>query len=396
MKNLGTLFKYEMKKLWRRKLTWVVVILLAGIFAYSTINSQRSGVSGTFTAIDENGEEISRYLSVNEQFKIRIEGSQRLSGQVMDEAFFRTAQETIPLHGERQERESYFLLIDPSYYDFYYYSGDYLSGTAEDFYARRQGGIELNLQRAGLSGEEMAYWETVAEQVDIPFVYQPTTGAQALINILGSGGITIILPLLAGVLLCELFSQEHRTRVDRLIFSTRQGRFPLYLAKVLAGEVSMLLAVAIVAGAAIIADLLVYGTTGLSGAIQLLSWLRASILPITTGQAVLILLGLLLVYGLLCGGITALVSVLTGSSVAALAVSIGVLLLTMRQFDGAWAEFLPANLVDQRALMSLTLTNFFGIRLDFFQSGFLLYMALTVILLVVCWLCWWRNTTRGR
>ena len=395
MKDLGTLFKYEMKKLWRRKLTWVVVILLAGVFAYSTISSQRSGASGTFTAINENGEEISQYLSVNEQFKIRIEGSRQLSGQVMDEAFFRNAQETIPLHGDRQEREGYFLLIDPSYYDLYYYAGDYLSGTAEDFYAQRQDGIERNLQRAGLSSEEMAYWESVAEQVETPFVYQPIAGAQALLNILGSGGITIILPLLAGVLLCELFSQERRTRADMLIFSTRRGRFPLYLAKVLAGEVSMLLAVTIVAGAGITANLFVYGTAGLDGTIQLLSWLRASILPITTGQAVMILFGLLLVYGLLCGGITALVSVLTGSSVAALAVSIGMLLLTMRQYAGTWAEYMPANLVDQRALMSLTLTNIFGIRLNFFQSGFLLYIALAMILLVVCWLCWRWKATKG-
>lgn len=60
MKNLGTLFKFEMKKLWRRKLTWGgVVILMAGILVYSTITSQISGISGTFTATNESGEEIS-------------------------------------------------------------------------------------------------------------------------------------------------------------------------------------------------------------------------------------------------------------------------------------------------------------------------------------------------
>lgn len=198
-----------------------------------------------------------------------MKGSQRLNGQVVDESFFQTAHETIPLHGERQELESYFLLFDPSYYDFYYYFGDYLSGTANEYYAARQEGIDRNLQRAGLSDEEMAYWEDMAEQVETPFIYQSIAGPQALLNILGSGGITIILPLLLGVLLCELFSQEHRTRADMLIFSTRRGRFPLYLAKVLAGEVSVLLTVAIVAGAGIIANLLVYGTAGLSGAFQL-------------------------------------------------------------------------------------------------------------------------------
>lgn len=107
-------------------------------------------------------------------------------------------------------------------------------------------------------------------------------------------------------------------------------------------------------------------------------------------------MALLLAYGLLCGGITALISVLSGSSVATLAFSVGMLLLTMRQYSGAWAEYMPANLVDQRALMSLTLTNIFGMRLNFFQSGFLLYIALTVILLVVCWLCWRQKTTNEK
>lgn len=395
MKNLGILFRYEMKKIWRRKLTWVVVILLAGIFSYSTINSQRSGISGTFTITNENGEEISQYLSVNDQFKIKIEGSQLLSGQLIDESFFNTAKETIPLSAESQDQKSYFLLIDPSYYDFYSFYGDFLDGTAEDYYTQRDEAIKYNLQRAGLSSDEMDYWENIAEQVETPFVYQQISGGQALLDVLGSGGIAIIIPLLAGILLCELFSQERRTKVDKLIFSTQRGRFPLYLAKVLAGEISVLLAVAIISGVSIATNLLVYGYSSLSGAIQLLPWLWSSILPITIGQAVLMLLMLLLTYGLLCGAITAMVSALSGSGVVSLAISIGIMLLTMRQYDVSWVEYLPANLVDQHTFMSLTLTNIFGINLNFFQSGLLLYMALAFLLFILCWLCWRWKAIKG-
>ena len=393
MKNLGVLFRYEMKKLWRRKLTWIIVILLAGIFSYSTINSQRSGISGTFTITNENGEEISQYLSVDDQFKIRIEGSQLLSGQLIDESFFNTAKETIPLSAEPQDQKSYFLLIDPSYYDFYSFYGDYLNGSAQDFYLQRDESIKRNLQRAGLSSDEMDYWENIAEQVETPFVYQQISGGQALLDVLGSGGITIIIPLLAGILLCELFSQERRTKVDKLIFSTQRGRFPLYLAKVLAGEISVLLAVAIISGVSIATNLLFYGYSSLSGAIQLLPWLYSSILPITIGQAALMLLVLLLTYGLLCGAITAMVSALSGSGVVSLAISIGIMLLTMQQYDVSWVEYLPANLVDQHTFMSLRLTNIFGIKLNFFQSGLLLYIALAFLLFVLCWLCWrWKAT----
>ena len=52
---------------------------------------------------------------------------------------------------------------------------------------------------------------------------------------------------------------------------------------------------------------------------------------------------------------------------------------------------MPANLVDERGLMSLQITNLFGARLNLFQSGLLLYLALAVVLTALCWLGWRRN-----
>lgn len=134
----------------------------------------------------------------------------------------------------------------------------------------------------------------------------------------------------------------------------------------------MILAVTIISCASIVTNLVVYGHSGLNGALQLLPWLRSSVLPITVGQAALMLFVLLLAYGFLCGAIMAMLSALSGSGVVSLAVSIGITLLTMHQYDVPWVEYMPSNFVDQHIFMSFSLTNIFTMRLTLFQSGLLL------------------------
>lgn len=97
----------------------------------------------------------------------------------------------------------------------------------------------------------------------------------------------------------------------------------------LAGAASAALAVLIVAGAGAVANLLFYGPWGYDGAVQISPWLWGSSLPITMGQRILIALALLLAYALMCGAVTALVSVWTGSDLAAMAMSVDVMILSI-------------------------------------------------------------------
>lgn len=398
MKNLGTLFRYEMKKIWKRPLLWAALLLFCAIFVYTTARPflpTKSGTTFTWTGLD--GNEISRYITGNEQYRIRVEGARKLSGQVMDEEFFRKGRESVPPYGERFQKDCWFMLVDPSYAEFSYNWSEWLEGTAEDFYDSRKAGIKMNLEKYCSTPEEAAYWENLEVKVEKPFVYQPVTSVEELTARLGSGGLTILTPILAGVCLCELFASERRTKMDALMFSSRRGRRTLYLAKILAGGLSAMLAVLAVVGAFIGAELALYGTWGWDGAIQLQPWLWACLHPLTSGQGIGILVVLLLIYALLCGALTAAVSVFTGSGVAALAVSVGVMLLTMRPNNvGGWMEFLPANLVDQHAFASLTLTDLFGLKLDLFQSGALLYAVIAIVLLAFCWLGWRRWVVAGK
>lgn len=397
MKNLGTLFGYEMKKIWKRPMTWVTVLLFCTIFVCVTLRPFLAGGGATFTTVDADGREISRFLTGGEQYRLRVKGARALSGRPVDEAFFRTARETIPAGGTWFDRESYFYLTDPGYCDFYFDYSEWLDDTAEHYYAARQSGIDLSWQSFGLTGDEIAYWRGMEAKVEKPFVYQPVLGPRMLMNMTGSSGLGTFLPLLVGLCVCNLYAQERRTRTGALIFSSPRGRLCLYLAKALAGAVSAVLAALIVAGAGGLANLLSYGPWGLDGAIQLSPWLWGSSLPITMGQGILILLALLLAYALVCGAVTALMSVWSGSGVAALAVSVGVMLLamTMNRTEPGWRAYMPANLVDERGLMSLQTANLFGARLNLLQSGLLLYLALAVVLTALCWLGW-RRSAAGR
>ena len=68
MKNFWTLFGYEMKKLWKRPMTWVAVLLFsAGFVYYSRIPFYNYGHTYTYTQPD--GTVISREFTAAEQYR---------------------------------------------------------------------------------------------------------------------------------------------------------------------------------------------------------------------------------------------------------------------------------------------------------------------------------------
>ena len=86
MKNFGTLFGYELKKIWTRPMTWAAVLVFCAAFVWITVQPFFRSGGATFTATDANGSEISRFLTAGEQYRLRVEGARKLSGQPMDEA----------------------------------------------------------------------------------------------------------------------------------------------------------------------------------------------------------------------------------------------------------------------------------------------------------------------
>ena len=400
MKNFGTLYRYELKKLLKRKLAWIMVLVLAAFMAYTAYPIKDSGV-GYFSLTDQAGNIVSDYISGTEQRKLSDEGEQRISGQTMDENFFQNVRQASAGNGqylvqEMWERECYFYLIDNSYYGPYcmvtYNMGlDPTKITAEGFYQHRQSAIEL--QWAGLTDQEASYWQSMEAQVEKPFVYRYVGGYQDIWSDIFS--LSNVIPLVAAVCLCGVFSEEKRTRADALVLSSRYGRFPQYWAKILAGITVASAATLSVMGANVAFVLLARGWDGFDAALQLGN--LSSSLPITVGQATLILLGLLFLYGLLCSGVTMLFSVFTQNTVVALSAPILLMLCQgWLRLDIQAVEYLPNQLFNSTAVFSnVNLVNFFGVYLNNLQFGFILYGGLAVMLIALCWLDW-RRSAAGR
>jgi len=419
MKNFATLFGYEMKKLWKRPMTWIAVVLFsAGFVYYSPIPFYNYDHTYTFTLPD--GQVLSRAFTAEEQDKFMLEAPRLLSRQTIDEAFFEKAEENIPARvedidfpttedmertSENQEaRNGYFFLVDPTYY------GAYKMLTMKDWYLHRQDRIEWNVEhnwKDYLTEDETAYWLEKEEQIEQPFIYEPTDTPNRIFDVLGTMGIFI--PMLVALCVCDLFSQERRARTYPQIFSSRHGRNRLCWAKILAGGATSMLAAAIAIGAVIAASLIRYGPWGWGTAIQLCPYMVGCSYPITAWQGILVLAALVLVCALLFGVLISVVSMWSGSGVAALAVSAGFVGAQMLMFQQQWIisavmallpfpgilTYLPISLVNAGTLTNLTLTDFFGLRLNLIQAGILVYLAASAALAALCWLGW-RRRAAGR
>ena len=420
MKNLGTLFGYEMKKIWKRPMTWIAVLVFsAGFVWYAPIPFYNYGRTYTFTQPD--GTVISREFTPEEQDRFMIEAPRLLSGQPIDEEFFAKAEENIPARLEdfdfsnsedmekvreiEEQRDGYFFLVDPTYY------GAYRMLGGQNRYLHRlewfKADVEAN-NNGYLTEEEIAYWTELEEQIQQPYIYEPTDAPNRLFDVLGTMGIFI--PVLVALCVCDLFSQERRAKTYPQIFTSRQGRKCLFVAKILAGSATSVLAAAIGIGAVIAASLIRYGPWGWGAAIQLCQYVSSCSFPITARQGILVLTALLLVYALLCGAVISLVSMWSGSGVASLAVGaalVGGQLLVLQQM---WIlemmvsavpllqdmlAYLPIALVNASVLTGKKLAHFFGLTLNYIQAGILVYLAVTVLLAALCWLGWRRKAVSG-
>ncbi len=63
MKTFWTLFRYEMKKVWKRPLLWIVLTLCVGFLASETRPHLYDDRGITYTAVGKDGSEISQFLT---------------------------------------------------------------------------------------------------------------------------------------------------------------------------------------------------------------------------------------------------------------------------------------------------------------------------------------------
>lgn len=345
------LYRFELKKILAQKLLWILAAaILLGLAVFGVATEVRPTNSG---------------LPMGEVIALQREGSQELAGQTVDQAFL---DRLLPLFTDPEANTEAQL----KYNDFFNWL-TLILGTAHRqeilqtdearLYEALWHQLAPDPQAAGLTQEEIAHWTEQAQaRLAQALVYQGYhEGWQTVAH--GMEVMVFLEILFLAVVLAPLFPQEHLRRTDQLILSCRFGRGKAYAAKLLAGVTVGVGFTALLLLAYLGMLGLVYGLEGAN-----VPALFTHLFPadLTIGEMVGILFLAALAAAVLVSVAVMLLAELTRNAIAAMAVVLGILLLTTMIYA------VPENL---RGLATL----WYGIPSNFLcLSGAFRYPLLTL------------------
>ena len=335
------LYRFELKKILAQKLLWVLAAaILLGLAVFGVATEVRPTNSG---------------LPMGEVIALQREGSQELAGQTVDQAFL---DRLLPLFTDPEANTEAQL----KYNDFFNWL-TLILGTAHRqeilqtdearLYEALWHQLAPDPQAAGLTQEEIAHWTEQAQaRLAQPLVYQGYhEGWQTAAH--GMEVMVFLEILFLAVVLAPLFPQEHLRRTDQLILSCRFGRGKAYAAKLLAGVTVGVGVTALLLLAYLGMLGLVYGLEGAN-----VPALFTHLFPadLTIGEMVGILFLAALAAAVLVSGAVMRLAELTRNAIAAMAVVLGILLLTTMIYA------VPENLRGLATLWYLIPSNFLCLR----------------------------------
>lgn len=335
------LYRFELKKILAQKLLWILAAaILLGLAVFGVATEVRPTNSG---------------LPMGEVIALQREGSQELAGQTVDQAFL---DRLLPLFTDPEANTEAQL----KYNDFFNWL-TLILGTAHRqeilqtdearLYEALWHQLAPDPQAAGLTQEEIAHWTEQAQaRLAQPLVYQGYhEGWQTAAH--GMEVMVFLEILFLAVVLAPFFPQEHLRRTDQLILSCRFGRGKAYAAKLLAGVTVGVGFTALLLLAYLGMLGLVYGLEGAN-----VPALFTHLFPadLTIGEMVGILFLAALAAAVLVSVAVMLLAELTRNAIAAMAVVLGILLLTTMIYAA------PENLRGLATLWYLIPSNFLCLR----------------------------------
>lgn len=376
MNTFGTLYRFEMKKIFTRKLVWAAIALNFILTALSILGD----LWGNYYLNDV------KYSTYYEMFLEDQAYQKALTGRKIDQTLLKemkagydkvaavTAQYGDVWTDEQRiaGQKVYDALAKP-YKAIYEFVWEFTGmGAAElsiwhadekDMYAKRSAMLEELWQDMRLTDGEKTFWRQKESEQERPVTYKYSYGYYRLYSTHTT--VYFFLLLTIAVCLASVFADEHTRRTDQLILCSRKGKTSLYRAKLLAGVSFSVIVGAAVTAFAFLMTFAIYGADGFSMAFQSIfsrySW------QLSVGQAVLILYGEMLLTFVLFGLCVMVLSELLHSNIATLAVSSLLIIFGMtvelpeqyRLISRIWGS-LPTAFCYVQNIFDLRLFHLFG------------------------------------
>lgn len=389
MNNLGVLYRYELKKILKRKIV------------YATL-----AICFIATAIILIGELIGSYYIGNEiadtkyhMFLTDRSYQKILNGKEINQSLLEETMEAygmIPITAEKYSSTEEYQKYARPYSAIFNFVRDTTHMTfsemlqwtpsLDDLYAQRQSMLENQWISENLSKEEKIFWQQKEADIKTPFVYQITESYYMLFKAVTTIGLFVLMAV--SICLSGLFAEEHTKRTDQLILCSKHGKGMAYWAKIFAG-ISFAVGISLLLStfAAVLA-VGIYGMDGFDAMFQLI--FAEYSYPLTACQAVLILYGCVIVTSVIFSTFVMLLSEVLHSSIATLAITFGMLILSMicsipsqyRVLAQIW-DWLPSGFLTPWNIFDIRLVSAFGHYLTAWQAVPIIYIFASMIIAAI-------------
>lgn len=389
MNNFGVLYRYELKKIWKRKIVYATLaicfittaILLIGEFI------------GSYS-IDNEKVDTKYHMFLTDRSYRKMLNGKEISQSLLEETI--KAYGMIPATAEKYSSTEEYQTYARPYSAIFNFVRDTTQMTfseiiqwtpgLDDLYARRQSMLEKQWISKNLSEGEKAFWQQKEAAIHTPFVYQITDSSDILFRSVTTIGLFVLMAVSIG--LSELFSEEHTNRTDQLILCSKHGKGMAYQAKIFAG-ISFAIGTSLSLSAfAAVLSVCIYGTDGFNAMFQLI--FAQYSYPLTACQAVLILYGCIIITSVMFSMVVMLLSEILHSNIATLAITFGMLILSMmcsipsqyRVLAQIW-DWLPSGFLTPWNIFDIRPVSAFGHYLTAWQAVPLIYIFASMIIATI-------------
>ncbi len=384
MKQIWTLYRYEWKKIVKRRLVWICMAISAVMIAAT--------VGGTVLDIlyEDDGETETMYQAFQKDKAYQ----KALEGKIIDQELLEetmAAYGTIPKDVERySQTEEYEAYARPYSAIFQYIriATDMVTKEARQWEADERELYDMHLEMlmreadsCRLSQDEKDFWLAQEERKTWPVEFRYKEGYWRLLDCGYTIGLLAI--VVTAICLSGVFVEEHVRRTDQLILSSRHGRQKAFWAKFLAGLTFALALSILFSGLSFLIAFGIYGAEGFTADFQLVS--GGFFPPLNVGGAVLLYYACMGIAVVFVAAFVMALSELLRSSIGTLSFVVGVVILGifvnvpahLRILAQAWS-YLPSNFIANWNVFNARLVGLFGKFLMPWQAVPMLYVILGI------------------
>lgn len=391
MKQFGVLYRYELKKILKRKLVWITFLICMAI----TVVSILSNLMGSYYV---DGEIVDTHYHM---FLVDSAYGRNLSGRKIDQELLGEVTEAyrkIPSIADRYTLTEEYQTYARPYSEIFNIIRRWSGMDAEkvmdwkvdegEFYAIREERRKECCEQSFLTNQEKAFWAEKEAQIEKPVTYVYHEGYADLMRKIKVAGMLML--LLTAICLAGVFPEEHMRRTDQLMLSSILGKKDVYWAKILAGLSISVIASFLMAFFAVGLSLGIYGTEGFRAPFQLYPSHNLYSYPLSIGQACLISYGMLFITAIPVSMFVMVLSELFHSNIATLAVSTGIVIAGMicsvppqyRVLAQIW-NWMPMTVLNSGNIFDIRLLTVFGHPFISWQVLPVIYILCSIGLAVV-------------